>query len=194
MQIEWSNRASDELLLRIAPLRQLWEARGVGLLKQVASHIGEENLPATATIVPVPLTASGGGTCDRTDSVVCIQAMLVNPIPQLPEVARLAWLLAQLGEARSVDDERVQSLALLPVILAAAEEVELLRFDATTLELSLVHWISVESAQVTAIADTLLMWWQAENAASKSWDAHVAKLAGRLEFAIHKTGEVCDFN
>jgi hypothetical protein len=79
---------------------------------------------------------------------VRLEAVLVNPVAELPEIVRLGWLLSQLnsdlpvfqGELTRAQVERAARLALVPVALAAAAEVELAACDPATLARALDVW------------------------------------------------------
>ena len=155
MQITWSPTLSDELSLRIGPLRQAWEAYGPGLLKGIAAKVGAGVLVDAATIVPIAPEHGGGGEIDAARRIVKIEAVLTNPHPQLPEVVRMAWLLAHLG----IDDEasrmRAWSLALAAVVLSAAEGVELAHCKLVPLTHAIIAWNIVDPPHQVAVGHEL---------------------------------------
>ena len=126
-------KLSEQLPLRAGPLRQQWEARGPGLLAAIGRLTHQELLPSKATVAMVQPTISGGGGADPGTGFAWIEAMLTNPHQDVPEVLRLGWLLARLGLARPaasrlVEADRlpgVASLALLPIMIEAGRELEL---------------------------------------------------------------------
>ena len=89
-------RLTEELLLRQRPLRELWEAHGPGLLYQISRQQSLE-LPSKAQIVTVLPIHGGGGEAIAEHESVVIETVLANPIGNLPEILRLAWLIAQLS-------------------------------------------------------------------------------------------------
>lgn len=127
----------DELELRSRPLREQWEAYGPGLLHAVGKRTDRRLLVDEATVVVVQPYAGGGGAAYPEVNVAAIEAVLANPNPRLPEVVRLAWLLGTLGAdlpdfVELLDGERattVVAAALLPAVLDAAAELELVRPD-----------------------------------------------------------------
>ena len=92
-------RVADELPLRREPLRGQWEARGPGLLFGVRRLTSVDWLVPSATIILLPPVLGGAGQAHPPYNVVTFEAVLANPIAQLPEVLRLGWLLAQLNPA-----------------------------------------------------------------------------------------------
>jgi hypothetical protein len=162
-------QAIEELETRSQPLREQWEARGPGLLAVVGRLTDTELLVEQAEVVLVMPIVGGGGAAHAPYNSVSIEAVLANPFPQLPEVARLAWLLAQLnldlpkyqGEMRRERAIDVGRLAMIPPVLAAAQEVELARLDDATLAAAVSAW-----SPTPADPRTLAAWWetyQAEN-------------------------------
>ena len=131
----------DELELRAGPLREQWEGRGPGLLAGICRLTEPGILVERADVLVVYPVAGGGGTAHREHNAVSIEAVLANPLPQLPEVARLAWLIAQLNldlpryTETLRGSRRVAALATIPPTLAAAADVELVQDDRATLGL-----------------------------------------------------------
>jgi hypothetical protein len=166
----------EELALRGRPLQEQWNARGPGLLKQIA-RLTEENFVApTAEVVLVQPVVGGAGYADFKANRVLFEAVLTNPHAALPEALRLGWLLAQLNAdlptyAEAVSPNllsRVAALATLPVVLSAAETVEWATCDQPTIELALGCWhVPSESPQQTA--EQLFRWWQAYDGGSTTW-------------------------
>jgi len=161
---------TDQLALRSKPLCEQWDARGPGVLKTFGNLTEAELLIEQADVVLVQPVLGGGGTAQLAYNSVRLEAVLANPLPELPEIARLAWLLAQLNldlpgyrELLSQTDvshppDEICALAVLPPILAAASDVELLSFEPSTLRLAIHRWVGVTN-EVNAVADTLLTWW-----------------------------------
>lgn len=163
--------AADELSLRAGPLREAWQSRGPGLLRAVARLTDERLIPERADVVLVRPVLGGGGEAFPPHRLVTIEAMLANPHPQLPEVVRLGWLLTQLNLGAPVFAEqieasrlpRVAALAMLPVVLSAAEDVELARCEPSTIEAALPAWHLAndsDEARRAELLDLLTRWWQ----------------------------------
>lgn len=182
----------DELALRAEPLRGQWEARGPGLLAAARRWTEPAFLAERADVLLVHPAAGGGGRPYHLYNSVCIEAVLANPIVELPEVLRLGWLLLQLnaelplyqGEMRRDRAFEVTALATLPVILAAAEDVELARPDEATLRRALHAWVlengRLEIEQPDERAATLLRWWQTYAETRPAWPVALAALERML--------------
>jgi len=156
-----------QLALRQGPLAQQWEARGPGLLKALARMTDPLLIAPRATVWPVIPVSAGGGAAHVAYNAVRIEAVLADPLPQLPETLRLGWLLAQLQwdlpDLHSTlllpRQLEVGALALVPGILAAGEYVELTRCDEATLSLALTNWLP-ERSDSAGQARLLWDWWQ----------------------------------
>ena len=174
-----SPRLADELPLRRDPLRGQWEARGPGLLFGVRRLTSVDWLVPAATIVLVPPLLGGAGEAHPTYNAVTFEAVLANPIAQLPEVLRLGWLLAQLNPVLAADTagsatsgwRRAAPGALLAVVLSAAEDVELARADRAHFDLAAAEWLNG-----AASADTVWRWWQSYSQRRPGWPAGLEEL------------------
>ncbi len=169
----------EALELRSGPLREQWEARGGGLLAALRQLTEADVVVESAEVILVHPVRGGGGRAYPLYNSLQFEALLANPLAELPEVARLGWLWAQLHfDLPKYQDplgrDRLGVIgppAVLPGVLAAAEEVELVRFDRPTLETALSSW------RVGAIdPDTLLDWWATYQASSPPWEVALAAL------------------
>jgi hypothetical protein len=176
--------ALEELELRAGPLGEQWEARGPGLMATVARLTEADLIVSQADVILVQPATGGGGAAHMLYNSVHIEAVLANPIDALPEVARLGWLLLQLNldlpkyadPLRRNHLTQVGPLAMIPPLLAAAQEVELARFDDATLAAALAAW------DVAAIEPAVLVqWWQTYQESSPSWTVALAALDRMLE-------------
>lgn len=165
----------EELAHRGRPIRELWEAYGPGLLRAAARQTDDRLLISGAEVVLVHPVSGGGGTASLSNNSVRFEAVLTNSVPQLPEVLRLTWLLAQLNNdlpvfSEGLDPDRlplISSLAMLPVALHAGQELELCSADPAILPLALNSWpMEVLPA---GIAETLTIWWQTYQETRPSW-------------------------
>jgi hypothetical protein len=165
-------RGIEELELRAEPLMGQWEARGPGLIAAVKRLTQSDLLVDRADVILVQPVLGGAGAAHVLYNSVRIEAVLANPIVELPEIVRLAWLLAQLnldlpmfqGDLPRDRLARVGRLAMLPPVLAAAKEVELVRNNVETLTLALSAW---RAPQVEP--NTLMEWWETYRAARPPW-------------------------
>ena len=138
----------DDLELRNRPLREQWEAHGPGLLHRLAHWTDPQILVEKADIVLVHPSLGGGGSAHIAYNNVLLEAVLTNPVADLPELLRLAWLVSQLNldlpkfcETIPGDHlPQVAELAMIPVTLRAAEDQELLRLTPETIDLRLNSW------------------------------------------------------
>jgi hypothetical protein len=173
-------QAAEELSLRQGPLREQWEARGPGLMARLERLIGLDWIAAEADVLLVHPVRGGGGAVHAGYNSVSFEAVLANPFHELPEVVRLAWLLARLGTAQTLgshelDPARGQQLlaiALLPAVLTAAQEVELIRPSESiepVLKSATNLW-RIQGAEPNKIA----RWWEAHLRSGRPWPAAVA--------------------
>ena len=171
--------ALEGLELRSAPLREQWEARGPGMLARLRSLIGSEPLVESAGVVLVQPVMGGDGVAHVPYNRVSFEAVLANPVAELPEVVRLGWLLAQLqldlpaiqGQLSRQRTLEVGALAAVPAVLTAASEVELSGPVESILTRAFETWKLPPSDQ-----DTLLAWWETYLADRPAWGSALAAL------------------
>jgi len=175
----------EELRLRERPLRELWEARGPGLLAGVGRRTDKSLIVEAATVALVPPLVGGGGEAFPTTNVVRFEGVLANPIAALPETVRLAWLVSQLATDQiesvlPITSERflkVVGAAMLPAVLEAAADLELVDGDDPTLLDTAAKtwdcWILTKPGHV----DMLRTWWNLARSggqyASMPWNARL---------------------
>jgi hypothetical protein len=170
---------AEELTLRAGPLREQWEARGPGLLTQLANLTEPRLVAEGATILLVQPVLGGFGAAYIPANIVRIEALIADASPQLPETVRLGWLLAQLNldvpifEGPLTRDRQfdIGRLALLPAVLAAAEKVELIRDGEAVLSQALTAWTGDSSA-----TEALAAWWDTFCASRPVWSVALAAL------------------
>jgi hypothetical protein len=175
----------DELLVRGEPLRQQWEARGPGLWRYMEQRTESGLFVERANVFLVLPVQGGGGAAHWQYNAVRIEAVLANPMHELPEVLRLAWLLAQLqldlpAIAETVSRAKWQAvapLAMIPAVLSAAEEVELARFDSPALALAVEQWTGVTAEVAASQAAALASWWQTYHTTRPRFPVAFAALA-----------------
>jgi hypothetical protein len=180
---EIHSKLDFELENRILPIQQQWEARGPGLWFHLRRHMPEEMLVDQADVILVHPVSGGGGRPHLLYNSVRLEAVLYHPHPELPETVRLAWLLAQLQMDLPIISETVHrdrleliaGLALLPPILEAAHQVELVAPPETSLPRALKLWnLLPPRAQLDAAG--LATWWQAREARDTPWHVALAAL------------------
>ncbi|QDU26917.1 hypothetical protein ETAA8_20010 [Anatilimnocola aggregata] len=174
---------AETLRLRERPLREQWESRGAGMLRQISSLTDERLLVPEATIVLVHPALGGGGEALLQQNAITFEAVLTNPEPRLPEIVRMAWLLAQLNcdlpvFAEHVNLQRlphVAAFALLPVALQAAAEVELGEFSPEQLQRAITTWHLPQLADLDA--STLVYdWWLTYQTDKPAWPVALTAL------------------
>ena len=158
---------TEELALRERPLREQWEARGPGLLWNLANLTEPGLLLEQADVLLVRPAFGGAGAAHLQSNSVRIEAVLANPHADLPEVVRLAWLLAQLDLDLPRHSEEIQAdrlphvarLAMLPVILRAAEAVELVRYSPELIGQAIAAWHLAVPPGLDAVS-VVSDWWE----------------------------------
>lgn len=156
---------AQELTTRAGPLREQWEARGPGMLMEIGQSAEPALIPEQAQAILVQPVLGGAGFPHPWYNSLRIEAVLANPVAELPEVVRLGWLAAQLqlelpryhDDVGLADSQRVGALALVPIALAAAEHVEWCRSDPATIELALKTWLP--EVDCSRVLEPLLSWW-----------------------------------
>jgi hypothetical protein len=157
---------ADELALRGRPLRELWDARGPGMLLKIGEMTDPELILPRADVILVQPVLGGSGKAHLLYNAVHLEAVLANSEPSLPEIVRLGWLLSQLNLELPRYGERlpatrlftVAALAMVPPTLAAAEYVELGALNEVAVQAALRTWgLTPQGAEAAA---TLLDWWE----------------------------------
>ncbi len=167
----------EELALRIRPLREQYEGHGPGLLRSIARWTDPRMIAPSAQVILVHPSMGGGGSAHLAYNNVLIEAVLTNPVPQLPEFLRLTWLLSQLSLDLPVFSEtihgkrlpHVAELAMIPVTLQAAEELDLLTLTSDMIDMALNCWNVVTPPDADPV-DILWRWWGTYLETRPRWD------------------------
>jgi hypothetical protein len=178
----------DELAVRVRPLRDQWEARGPGLVHSIARWTDPRLVTPEANVVLVHPSLGGGGSAHLPYNNVHIEGVLTNPVPELPEILRLGWLLSQLNLdlpmfSETIHGKRlphVAELAMLPVTLKAADDVELTTLTPETLDLALRSWHVVTPPDVDPV-DILWRWWGTYTETRPRWSVAFTALDRMFE-------------
>jgi hypothetical protein len=173
----------EELALRMRPLREQWEARGDGMLRAVGRQTEEALIVEQCEVLAVYPALGGGGGAQLAYNSARIEAVLANPFAELPEVVRLAWLVAQLQTdlplfSESIHPERLPAIAgfaMLPAVLQGAEEVELVRDSTGLLGQAIAAWSLPAPAGIDA-AELVSGWWQTYQETRPPWKVALAAL------------------
>jgi hypothetical protein len=174
---------NDELALRERPLREQWEARGAGMLRQIGLLTEESLIAPSCEVLLVHPALGGGGEAHLAYNAVRIEAMLANPVAELPEAVRLAWLIAQLQldlpmHSESIHADRLPHIAryaMLPPTLIAAESVELVRFAPDAMHKAIAAWRLAAPPGVDPAA-LISEWWQTYQETRPPWNVALAAL------------------
>jgi hypothetical protein len=179
----------EQSVFRFRPLQEQWLGFGRGLMSQWKRLTCRDSLPDACTVIGLQPILGGFGRAYPDLPLVCIEAVLTNGRPELPEVVRLGWLVSQLEVQtfKSIEssDQRPQRatlpLALIPPILAAAEQIELARCDRSTVTAAIENWLGEPfRSDATGLAAKLLEWWQSALSAPSDWESQVRNIARRL--------------
>jgi hypothetical protein len=87
---------SEELALRERPIREQWEARGAGMMQEIGRLTDPDLIVECCDVMLIHPALGGGGEAHLSYNSVRFEAVLANPVAELPEAIRLAWLIAQL--------------------------------------------------------------------------------------------------
>lgn len=161
-------RLAQELPLRGGPIREQWEARGPGLVRMVSKLTEEALIPEQASVVVVHPVSGGGCENYLEGNVVIWEGLLANAEVRLPEVVRLGWSLLQLQMDLPMFSEQLMPgrtlplarLALVPAVLQAAAEVELVHVVPGLLAMALKHWKVLPIEADSPVVGLLEGWWQ----------------------------------
>jgi hypothetical protein len=121
--------AQEETASAARDLRQRWSYQGEGLLSGVLRWTEPGLLVEEGAVLMVHPVLGGGGTAHLPYNSVRMEAVGADPVAELPEVLRLAWLLSSLNldlpryseHLRPRRLTQVACLAMIPVVLSAAE-------------------------------------------------------------------------
>jgi hypothetical protein len=167
---------SEDWTTGIEPLRQRWDYRGAGLLGRIVERTEPALLVEAATIVLVYPALRGGGAAYLPYNLLHIEVQPTDPVAELPELVRLAWMVSLLNMdlprySEGLGPRRlgtVAALAMIPVTLAAAADLELARCDDESIERALRIWLP-PAAEIEARTSTLSQWWETYSAVRPDW-------------------------
>jgi hypothetical protein len=168
---------------RACSLRQQWEEVEVGLLATIAQLVDPRILVDSATVVVVDAVQGGGGAAHLWYNSLRIEAVTQDPKPELPEVVRLAWLLAQLNldlpvfcdRLRSVNLPWLAAVAMLPPTLTAAAQAGILDDPIACIPRALAQWDIPEPPDAD-LAGTLTVWWRTYQESKPDWGVSLEAL------------------
>lgn len=160
-------KIEDQLILRSRPIEEQWNGYGRGLLAHAKRLTEEAWISSEAEAVFVQPVLGGFGIAIPSLKKLVIEAVLTNPLAEIPEVVRVLWLLLQLNSekleySQEISFERigpVSALATLMVALASSEVLELSRCDAAVIQLAIEHW-QIAIPERFNIQTILIPWWE----------------------------------
>ncbi len=181
----------EQLPLRARPLQEHWLGFGSGLLAHLGRLTQKDLLVSEARVVLMQPILGGAGVAHIDLNLVRIEAVLTNPMVELPEVVRLAWLLSQLQLDLPIHSEtiganllaRLAPLAMLPPILAAAEVMELSKCDESVAELAIEQWhipVPRDKDIHTEIVPVMMDWWETYLQTRPGWQTALQAFAKML--------------
>lgn len=185
---EQNPKINEELPMRIVPMQELWNTYGPGLMLQIGKLTDPALIAKEATIIPVhPMVGGHGGVLLQSNRC-WIEAVLTNSNPTLPEVVRLAWLLSQLESDLPIHGELVNSgrlpwissMAMLPPVLLAAQELEIGQFSDDQLLLAMEKWW-IPNPTEHSLVDTVLSWWDTYSNERPPWRIALTALDKMLQ-------------
>jgi hypothetical protein len=174
---------SEELALRERPIREQWEARGAGMMQEIGRLTDPDLIVECCDVMLIHPALGGGGEAHLSYNSVRFEAVLANPVAELPEVIRLAWLIAQLHldlpvHSEAIHTDRLPHIArwamLIPTLIAA-ESVELLRFAPDEVDRAVAAWRLSAPPGVNGAA-LVRDWWQTYVDARPPWSVALAAL------------------
>ncbi len=95
-------KLEDQLQLRIRPIQEQWNGYGRGLLAHSKRLTEGSWIPVEAEVLLVQPILGGSGIAIPSQNRVVLEAVLTNPLPEIPEVIRLLWLILQLNSKEEI--------------------------------------------------------------------------------------------
>ncbi len=181
-------RFMEQALLRVKPLQEQWLGFGSGLTAHLGRLTDKSLLVTECPIIIVQPVLGGSGVAHIEQNLVRIEAVMTNPLVELPEVVRLTWLIAQLQLDLSTYSDglgaialsHIAPLAMLPAVLASAEVLELSRCTENMAELAIEQWqIPVPKTldQENQVSALLMDWWETYLQTRPLWHTAMRALA-----------------
>ena len=172
----------DDAAPQIEALKQNWAQHGAGLVAGLKTWTEDAILVDEAVIYVVPPVTPGGGWMHLPYNSVRIEPV-ADKEGDVPEVLRLAWLLGPLNLDMPAYSEaimalrldRVAALAMIPVTLAAAENLHLESCTPERIGHAFKRWLPSAEAD-PAVADTLADWWETYKSRRPPWSAALVSL------------------
>ncbi|NQU25058.1 MAG: hypothetical protein HQ567_27545 [Candidatus Nealsonbacteria bacterium] len=182
-----ANRAMPQLCEQVASLggrlQQEWARHGRVILSTVAQQTDQQLIVSQADVMPVFPSGGGGGTSHLLYNSVSIEAVDDDPVAEVPEVLRLAWLVVQLNVDLPMFSENLQpgrrpliaAASMIPPVLVAAEGAELARYDLPSVAAAIAAW-RIEGPPGVDLAEVITLWWSTYTEARLRWNVALTAL------------------
>jgi hypothetical protein len=169
-----------DLMALAAPIKEAWNYHGAGLMGRAANWTDPDLVVDEATIILVHPARMGGGVAYLQYNLVTIEAVSTDLVPELPEFLRLAWLLSMLNLdlprfSENIAGSRlpmVAGLAMVPVILTAAQELALATQNQETMSRAIQNWLPKGADHTGAVWE----WWDGYTSMRPSWATALSAL------------------
>lgn len=179
---------TEELSPRVPRMRRRWQAEGPPLLQRIARWTDPQLLASRAQVTLAWPSLGGGGSAHLPYNNVLIEAVSTDPVVELPETLRLAWLLSQLNLdlprfSETIHGTRlphVAELAMIPIVLKVGEEVDMPRLDPETIKLALTSWNLMTPPDIDPV-EILWRWWNTYNETRPRWGVAFTALDRMIE-------------
>jgi hypothetical protein len=175
-------RLQEKLPVAKERLHEQWATHGPTLLAGIENHTEKGFVVKEAEAFLVhPVTGGGGASHPRYHSFR-IEGVAQDPEPALPEVLRMAWMVASLNLIMPRYADRMPALprtfavgirAAIPLVLTTAAELKLAINDKKTLQTAINMWLPDPVADLGA---KLSEWWAVYQDTRPEWPLALAAL------------------
>jgi hypothetical protein len=181
----------EQIAYRMRPLEEQWIGYGNGFLAHLRRLTRCDAWIPEADVIGVQPILGGAGRAHCEHQCVHIEAVLTNPMAELPEVVRLGWLLSQLYSLEFRNQSgltnetlhRITPIAMLVPCLAAGETLELTKCNESIAELSIENWhipIPKHLDPSAELVPMLMDWWETCLKTKADWTVALKALAHRI--------------
>jgi hypothetical protein len=182
---------NEQLLLRAKPLQEQWLGFGQGLIAHLGRMTQKSLIAEEARVILLQPARGGAGVAHLDNNMARIEAVLTNPLVELPEIVRLTWLLSQLqldlpmhcDPLGNHAAQRLAPLMMLAPTLAAAEVVELSKCDESIAELAIEHWhipVPRDKDIQGTVVPLIMDWWETYLQTRPNWTTAMQAFAKML--------------
>jgi len=169
-------QSNDEPAARIDALRQRWHDTGIGLLAQMVNWTEPQIIVEEATVCVVHPDRGGGGVGYVPYNLAVIEGVSDDPVAELPEIVRLAWLLSTLNldvprYSENIENNRlatVAALAMIPVAVKSAADIRLTKLDSGAIGRAVQSWMTAPD-KADEWTRALEQWWETYSTMRPAW-------------------------